>query len=417
MSAFNKLNLSTELLEFLQENHFKQPTPVQEQSILAYFKGESVDAISSTGTGKTLAFLLPIFEVLKSDERLNGVNELKNSPGAVILCPTRELAKQIAQLAKVISHKCRLRVRSLLTGENISGSIYDILITVPGKLQAAIKNKHVEAKNIRHLILDESDQLVEFGFLSEITHIYRSIGECQVGMFSATTMDGRDEFKAKIFGDKIFTQIECQQANILRDNIDTFNIYLSQNQKLQFLKDLTKRNSKSRGIVFVNKSETVIELKELLAQDKLALPVHFLSGKMDKKERLKVVEEFKSVKSVLICTDIMARGIDIPSIVWALNYDLPFEAAYYVHRCGRVGRAKNSTGQVYNFVTQLDQSIISRINIAITGQNALKLDLIKGPKLQKTQKKSTSSNKALNSVKIKRPLQKFKKRPRFAKRK
>jgi superfamily II DNA/RNA helicase len=368
---------------FLKEQKIKTLTDIQTLVIPDLLKGKSVNVIAKTGSGKTLCFALPIFDLLKTHEENLLQNKLetpRGAPMAVVLAPTRELAMQLHKVFKSIAHHSKMRVRILAGGEGpkvnhlLARDMIDILIATPGRLSSALKRKELNLKTVKYLVMDEADQLLEMGFRKDLVNIYESCDASlvHVGLFSATHSAALEEFCTTKLADIDFASYNSQDKNKLTQSVRTFNIFLNEPEKLKMVTAFIKNEAKGRGIIFVNKHETVEFLKHELDAAYPKIKFHALHGEMEAQARKKNYDQFLKENGILISTDITARGMDIPDLVWILNYDLPFEAVYYIHRCGRVGRQKKE-GFAYNLVTPKDLNIVSRINEAIRNQTAIKL--------------------------------------------
>nr|BDT28096.1 DEAD/DEAH box helicase [Bacteriovorax sp. HI3] len=381
--SFEKILSHPSVLAFTTENKLKEPTRIQSLVIPDFIKGKSVNVIAKTGSGKTLCFALPICELLKTAEEdgmVGDPKETKGKPRAVILAPTRELALQLQKVFKSVSHHVKLRVRMLAGGEAakanhlLSRDNIDILIATPGRLSNALKRKELNLKETNYLIMDEADQLLEMGFRRDLENIYKSCDDTlvHVGLFSATHSPSLDEFCRTIFAEIDFASYNSEDKNKLTQSVRTFNIYLKDDEKLKMTEAFLKNQAQGRGIIFVNKHDTVTSLYSQLPEKFPKMKFHALHGEMEAKARKKAYDQFLKEGGVLISTDITARGMDIEDLVWVMNFDLPFEAVYYIHRCGRVGR-RQAEGFAYNLVTPKDMNIITRINEAIKNQSAIRL--------------------------------------------
>lgn len=381
--SFEQIFSHTAIISFLKEHKLSAPTKIQAEVIPDIIKGKSVNVIAKTGSGKTFCFALPICELLKfSEEDMPDKNPKAHhgKPRAVVLAPTRELALQLQKVFKSITHHAKLRVRMLAGGEGakvnhlLARDNIDILISTPGRLSSAIKKKEISLKETKYLIMDEADQLLEMGFKRDLESIYQACDEelVHLGLFSATHSKSLDEFRANLFSEIDFKDYNNEDRNKLTQNVRTFNIYLKDEEKISMTDTFLKKEAKGNGIIFANKHETVDLLYRELPAKFPKMKFHALHGEMEAKARKKAYDQFLKEGGVLISTDITARGMDIKNLMWVMNYDLPFEAVYYIHRCGRVGRAQNE-GFAYNLVTPKDVNIVTRINEAIKNQTALKL--------------------------------------------
>ncbi len=417
--SFEKILSHTSVLSFLSENKLKEPTSIQAMVIPDLIKGKSVNVIAKTGSGKTLCFALPISELLKmaeEDGMVGTEKETKGKPRAVILAPTRELALQLQKVFKSISHHVKLRVRMLAGGEAaktnhlLARDNIDVLIATPGRLSSAIKRKEINLKETNYLIMDEADQLLEMGFRRDLESIYKACDESlvHVGLFSATHSSSLDEFCRTIFSEIDFASYNSEDKNKLTQAVRTFNIYIKDTEKMQMTEAFLKKEAKGNGIIFVNKHDTVNSLYAALPEKFPKMKFHALHGEMEAKARKKAYDQFLKEGGILISTDITARGMDIDDLVWVMNFDLPFEAVYYIHRCGRVGR-RQTEGFAYNLVTPKDMNIITRINEAIKNQTAMRLTsfdekkfaAVKAAKVKATESKLDKKKKQLDTLKKK----------------
>ena len=414
---FEKIFTHPGIHSFLKEKNLLEPTNIQKLVMPDLIQGKSVNVIAKTGSGKTFCFALPICELIKFQEENQGNIDPKKTmgkPKAVILAPTRELALQLQKIFKSISHHLKLRVRMLAGGDSaktnhlLARDQIDILIASPGRLSNALKRKEINLKETSYLIMDEADQLLEMGFRKDLENIYKSCDDTlvHVGLFSATHSESLDEFCRTIFLEIPFVSYNKEEKNKLVQSVRTFNIYLKDEEKMKMTEAFIKNEAKGRGIIFVNKHETVELLHHDLPSKFPKTKFHALHGEMEAKARKKAYDRFLKEGGILISTDITARGMDIEDLVWVMNFDLPFEAVYYIHRCGRVGRNAKD-GFAYNFVTPKDINIINRINEAIKNQSALiltsfdetKFSAVKAIKAKAIETKLDKKKKQLDTLK------------------
>lgn len=398
--SFDKIFSHDSILSFLKEHKITQPTSIQSKVIPDFIQGKSVNVIAKTGSGKTFCFALPVSELLKHSEENSSPSKdpraAHGKPKAVILAPTRELALQLQKVFKSISHHVKLRVRMLAGGDTaknnhlLARDNIDILIASPGRLSNALKRKELNLKETKYLIMDEADQLLEMGFRKDLENIYTSCDPTlvHVGLFSATHSTSLDEFCRTIFSEIDFASYDPEEKNKITQMVRTFNIYVKDNEKMQMTEAFLKNEAKGRGLIFVNKHDTVNKLLPELQAKFPKMKFHALHGEMEARARKKAYDQFLKEGGVLITTDITARGMDIDDLMWVMNFDLPFEAVYYIHRCGRVGR-RQTEGFVYNLVTPKDGNIITRINEAIKNQTALKLTSFDEKKFSSLKAKTT----------------------------
>ncbi len=426
MANFEELLKNADLIKFIEDQGFKSPTPVQVKGIPLLANGESISLLGKTGTGKTLSYALPIVQSIKENEDRNA-EPILGAPKAVIILPTKELTSQVYQVFKDISHFAKLRVRQLLGGEkgqksrDLGTSAMDILITGPGRLAQMLEKKELSLSEVKYFILDEADTLLDMGFFKDIQKLwgYCEWDGCTVGLISATMPNDFDKFKEEVFSKVDFKMLEVG-GNSIKQDIETFNIDLGQKEKNQMTELFIDKQANGSGMIFCNRKETTTELYEFLKGKYPSKRFFILNGEMEAKDRNASMKKFRDKGGIMVCTDIAARGIDIPSLNWVLNYDLPFEAVFYIHRSGRVGRGGRK-GNVYNFVTSRDLNLIGRINESIKEQSLLKLTTI-NTKMQRelTKKKVARSNASKEPVKKvakKRPQVGGRHSPRYKKNK
>lgn len=388
VNEFNQLLKHKDVLSYLNQQSFKRPTQVQQDAI-GFLAGEGNFTVQAkTGSGKTLAYLLPIFQKLKVAEEKKGNRDgVKASPRALILAPTRELALQIFSVAKEISHFAKLRVRKLVGGDrgksliSLYQSEIDILIATPDRALRAFEKGDLSRKQLAFLVLDEADQLLEKSFEKTMAALVLSVrnDRMQVFLISASRPKYYDTIIKDFFPKREFITIGKGEENVLPHKVEIFNSFLEEQDKFLYVSDFLKKQGKSNGIIFTSDKLRARELFHKL-EDSGARKLYLLHKDVTKQERLKTVESFRIHGGVMVATDVFARGIDIPHLQWVLNFDLPPEADYYLHRSGRVGRAGRA-GYVFNFVTKADGRRQKRINDVLTkqGRDDLKITNKRSP--------------------------------------
>lgn len=395
-NLFEELGIDEDFNPYYKELGIKKPNEVQNKIIPKLLNGESFFCLAQTGSGKTLSFALPLCELVKRIEDVEGVNEAFASPRVVIVAPTKELVFQIESVIKSLSHHVKLRVRKILGGATKTGSqrslkssSFEILIATPTALGRALKKGDISFDFLKAIVFDEADQLFDKGFTKDLNAVLRFVEFDQtcVSFFSATFSD-----EAQVYLDSKFKKLNPEvitfsKSHRMQSKISTYNIYLSPKEKTNMLKGFFDKTAKGRGIVFVNQKNQVEEVDAFLKDKMPKLKYKVLHGGLTQVERMANHKAFMDGKiQVLVATDIAARGIDIKDLSWVLNFGLPKSAIYYLHRCGRVARA-GKTGLVYNFVTGFDSKLIGLINESIKSQTQLNLDFIT-QKVQKTLEKS-----------------------------
>ena len=341
-TTFNGLGIAPDILKTLNRRGFTSPTPIQFQSISPAIEGKDIIGIAQTGTGKTLAFAVPMIQKLLSS----------NSNGLIVL-PTRELAVQVNESLEKIGRPLGLKTAILIGGDNMNKQIRQIrnnphiFIATPGRLVDHMQRKTLSLSKVSILVLDEADRMLDMGFEPEIKKILQNVPkEKQVMLFSAT-MPPRILQIAKIHM-QLPISIEIAPAGSMTDKVTHEIFFLRQPSKIALLDTILQKHIGST-LVF---SRTKHGAKKIAAQirntGQTATEIH---SDRSLRQRLNALAGFKSGKfRVLVATDIAARGIDVTNIELVVNYDLPESPEDYVHRIGRTGRA-SKTGHAISFAT------------------------------------------------------------------
>ena len=351
MKSFKSLGVCDELIQALQKQGIKEPTPIQEQSIPVVFKGNDVIAKAQTGTGKTLAFLLPILQRVHTDVHQEQV---------LIIAPTRELIKQISDEAKEIGSILNVDILPLIGGKTIEAQLQQlgrrpqVILGTPGRLLDHAKRGSLHLDCIRRVVLDEADQMLHMGFLPDIENLIgQTDANRQLLLFSATIPD-KIRNLAKAYMSKPVS-VTAEGKHITLESIDQRVYMMNPEEKTQRLIKMIEDDNPFLAIVFCNK-------RELTAA---GLNIAEMHGDLTQGRRTQILRDFAKAKTqILVATDIAARGIDIEGITHVYNYDVPRDVDYYIHRIGRTGRAGNS-GVAVTFATPQDESWLRRIERAI----------------------------------------------------
>jgi len=332
--TFNNLNISEEHIKALKELNINKPTPVQEKAIPLILKGKNVMAQSKTGTGKTYAYLIPIIEKLKNSD-----NE------CLIIVPVRELAKQVKQFVNDLVNN-KVKTLTIYGGTSINRQInklkqgVNIIVGTPGRLIDLYKRGHLKLNQLRFVVLDEADRLLDMGFLPDIRYILDQIhSDYQFMLFSATL----DYELSKLV--KKYTKNKVEFLNLSKDDMSVQNTlqfyYLIDHykQKYNTFRKIIKRERPESALVFINTKKTGNWLYNRIKKDNLGYRVGYLSGDLTQKQREQTLKKFRRDKiNLLVATDVAARGFDIEDITHVINYDLPKYPENYVHRIGRTSR-------------------------------------------------------------------------------
>ncbi|HPF88200.1 MAG TPA: DEAD/DEAH box helicase [Candidatus Limiplasma sp.] len=334
--VFNNADISKEVLRALDTMNIHTMTPVQEQTLPLMMEGRDVIAIAPTGTGKTIAFGIPMLEYVNLTD--NRVQEL-------VLAPTRELSLQIAEelrnLAKYING---LQIAVLYGGQPIVKQINQlkrhpqIVIATPGRLLDHMNRGNIRLDSVHTMVLDEADEMLNMGFVKDVTRIIDAIsGDRQLVLYSATTNQDVQTIAWKYQQDPVEVVIPATKEN--RPQIKQYVIESDHKNKYDHLLYLLDSNEFSRVMVFINTKDMTQRLCNRL--QKAGYQAECLHGDMRQGARNQVMQAFRRGKfQILAATDVAARGIDVDDVEAVINYDLPNENEYYLHRIGRTGRAK-----------------------------------------------------------------------------
>lgn len=338
MSTFQDLGVSTAFLQALTENNITTPTEIQEKAIPFLIK-EGTDFIgqAQTGTGKTAAFGLPLLHRVSQDNR---------HIQAVVICPTRELAQQIAkQLFKFTKYSdLKIFTVAVYGGEKIDIQIgklkrpTQIVVATPGRLIDLLERNAINLEQVKTVVLDEADEMLSMGFKADIDKILSfTMGKSNTWLFSATMPAGIQEIITEFMDDDAF-KIEVNQNKIINQSIQHQYIISDLKDKINDLTRFIKDRQDDRGIIFCRtKANAQTLAQQLIAKNILAEAIH---GDLGQRDRDRVMRLFKSKRlQILIATDISARGIDVENLSYVLHYQLPDQTAYYTHRSGRTARA------------------------------------------------------------------------------
>lgn len=394
MSFLNNADLHAGLNGFFKEQGLKTATAIQKRVIPEILNRKSLIVLSETGSGKTLSYALPIASKLKEKEDQGIKNTMKGAPYALIVAPTRELATQIHGVFKGITHHLKLRVRDLTGGDtsakmkSVASGSYEILIATPSRIKSAIQKKELNFNQLQYVIFDEADQLFDMGFKRDLDFMieYFDMNHTQMGFITATLPEEVENYILEKFPEVDFTKVASDVSHAPQSKIETFNVKVAPEEKMQVVKMFLDKQAKGRGIIFTNQKNQAEDLFKFLAEKMPKLKTRLLHGDLEIKERESAIRQFVDKKAqILVATDIAARGIDIQDLEWVLNYGLPKTAIYYLHRCGRVGRG-GKRGIVYNLVAHHDSKMIGQINEAVKNEKHLNLTQIPEEKMKSEKK-------------------------------
>lgn len=342
---FSELNLSNEVQKALNEMGFEEATPIQTKAIPPIFEGKDVIGQAQTGTGKTCAFGIPAIEML--DPTVPGVQVL-------VLCPTRELAIQVSEELKNVSQfKRGVKILPIYGGQSIDRQIMalkskpQIIIGTPGRVMDHMRRHTLKLGNLRMIILDEADEMLNMGFREDIDTILEEIPEERQTLLFSATMPKEIMDLTKLY-QKEPVLVKTVHRELTIPSIEQYYLEVRESSKLELLCRLIDAKNVKLGLVFCNTKRRVDELTGSLQTR--GYSAEALHGDMKQSERDRVMTKFrKGLIEILVATDVAARGIDVNNIEAVFNYDLPSDEEYYVHRIGRTGRA-GKTGVSYSFI-------------------------------------------------------------------
>ena len=341
---FADLGLSQKTLDALKLKGYQTPTPIQAQAIPLGLRGIDFIGQSQTGTGKTMAFTVPIVE---------RINVHFKKIQALILCPTRELAVQVSSEINLLCRSIGIKSLPVYGGESIERQIKNlrkdiqIVVGTPGRILDHIRRNTIRLDNVRFAVLDEADEMLDMGFIEDIESILSMTQEeRQTMLFSATMPAEIRELSEKYLKEPEFVKIQSKQVTV--DKIKQYYIKVRNIDKPEVLSRIIKLESARKSMVFCNTKKMVDELTyEMQNRGYAAEGLH---GDLKQQKRDVVMTQFKKGHiDILIATDVAARGLDIDNVDVVFNYDLPLDEEQYVHRIGRTGRAGHS-GTAYSFV-------------------------------------------------------------------
>ena len=348
-SSFRPFSLVPELLAALDDAGYARPTPIQEQALPPLLAGRDLIGVAETGTGKTLAFLLPI---------LQQIDRGASDPRALVICPTRELAQQVAAEARRFGSARAVRL-SLVYGGTSSGEQKrqlaagcDLLIGTPGRLLDLVRSAWISLRRIRHVVLDEADRMLDMGFIHDVDAILkRTPASRQTMLFSATIPDEVRRLADRYLHDPVV--IRMHAGTRVAKSVEHRFLEVRASEKVRLLLDVLDRERPAKTLVFTATREGTSELASALRRGRHH--VVSLSSLLSQGNRERALEAFRSgACPILVATDVAGRGLDIMDIDLVVNFDVPLHPEDYVHRIGRTGRATR-TGKAITLVSEVDE--------------------------------------------------------------
>lgn len=355
---FNELNLHENLLSGVDAMNYIQTSPIQELTIPLILAGKDLIASAQTGTGKTAAYLIPLLDQV--------IRSQSNQTSALVLVPTRELAKQIDEQIEGFSYFINATSIAIYGGGKgedwdqqrkalVQGA--DIIIATPGRLMAHMKSGEVKFDHIKCLVLDEADKMLDMGFSDDILFVLKHLpAKRQNLMFSATMPKKIRDFANKILNNPEEVRLATSKP---AEGIDQQFYLANDTQKIPLLAHLLKSADVQSVIIFSSQKMMIDRI--IRALTKLRWDARGISSDILQQERENILRDFKNKQyKILVATDVLSRGIDINNLSHVINFDVPRDAEDYIHRIGRTARAE-TTGTAITFINEKDQYRVRNI--------------------------------------------------------
>jgi ATP-dependent RNA helicase RhlE len=371
---FENYRILPEIKRAIADLGYKKPTDIQYKVLPKVLAGEDIMGIAQTGTGKTAAFAIPVLHLLASEKRSKSLR-------CLVMVPTHELAQQIADVFKSLAKNTRLKIMALYGSTDQEPQIkalqkgVDVLVTTPGRMFDLQAQGHLSLEDIKFLILDEADRMLDLGFYEDIIDVKKRIPKRHQTLFFSATLD--EKIKKLAYSTvKNAIRIQISPDDPVSKNIDHSVVMVSMEDKRFFLERMITENPEQKIIVFVRTKVRAERVAAAMAR----VNINTVTLHSDKShiERKAALESFKKGETwVLIATDVSARGVDIPHVEYVINYDLPDVAENYVHRIGRTGRGTEK-GKAVSFCSDeeipLLESIEDYLGYTIASQTLSELE-------------------------------------------
>lgn len=365
---FSELGLGPEVLRAIEDKGYTQPTPIQEQAIPLVLQGRDVLGCAQTGTGKTASFTLPMIEMLASGRAR------ARMPRSLILEPTRELAAQVAESFETYGKHHKLSMALLIGGETFTEQVkrldrgVDVLIATPGRLLDLFERGNIMLNDIKTFVIDEADRMLDMGFIPDIERIVARLPRMRQTLFFSATMPPEIRRLADAFLINPREVTVAPPASTATTVTQAF-VQVHASDKPRALRHLLQTEDVKNAFIFCNRKRDIDTLRRTLVQH--GFNAGALHGDMVQSKRTETLEAFKKGEiSLLVCSDVAARGIDVQGLSHVFNYDVPINAEDYVHRIGRTGRAGRS-GRAFTLAAPDDGKQVAAINALIKKDIAL----------------------------------------------
>ena len=396
MPNFHDLGLSATLQKALAAAGYQQPTEIQQRVIPAILMGRDILASAKTGSGKTASYALPMLDMLDQRRRR------ARMPRAIVLSPTRELAAQVAENFTRYSQEMSIEMLLLIGGMNMAEQDkvlargVDVLVATPGRLLDHVARGRILLSGVETLVIDEVDRMLDIGFIDDIDRLVKLLPAGRQTLMLSATMPKEMEKLAKRFLNDPKRVIADPPSQVSATIAHSLLHLKSPREKHQALITLLSEDAVQGGIIFCNRKREVAELQKKL--HRRGFSVDMLHGDMNQHHRLECLARFRAGEvAFLVCSDVAARGLDIPLVDYVFNLDVPTHAEDYVHRIGRTGRAGRQ-GKAMTLATDEDDKFLAAIEKMI-GEKIAPMKLQRGSQGKNTQPAAAPSEKARKPAK------------------
>ena len=393
--SFENLGLCEEILKSIKEKGYTNPTKIQESAIPQVLMGRDLLGCAQTGTGKTGSFIMPLVEILSSGKSKSRM------PRSLILAPTRELAMQVSEEFNLINKYLKLQMALLIGGvsfveqDNKLAKGVDVLVATPGRLLDHIERGKVILKDVKILVIDEADRMLDMGFIPDIIKINKLLPKIRQTLFFSATLSNeiRNIGESFLINPK---EITVSPHSTTSSNIETFLIKTVKKNKSNDLRKILSVEKIKNAVIFCNRKIDINKVSIFLNKNNFKTVC--LHGDMSQSSRIQSLEQFKDgLVEILIASDVAARGIDIAGLSHVFNYDVPNNPEDYVHRIGRTGRA-GLKGKAFTFCDEDDE------------KNVLMIEKLIKKKIKTYSFEDViSEDNGTKNIKIKEPTKNFKK--------
>ena len=368
VSSFDALGLNSEFVQAVEKMGFSEPTPIQKSAIPFMLEGRDVIGQAQTGTGKTAAFMLPLLQRLGPSSK---------HVQALVLAPTRELAKQVADAAEQLGSTTKAKVLAVYGGQSYSIQIralergVDVVVGTPGRLLDLMERKVLSLSHVHTLILDEADEMLAMGFIEDVEMILKELAEeRQIALFSATMPQAIQSLANRYLKEPARISVSPERMTVADTEQRYYRVY--EESKLLALTRLLETEEVGSALIFTRTKARAQELSDELIR--LGFGCDSLHGDLSQERREQVLNKFRQGHiSIMVATDVAARGLDIAGVSHVFNFDIPADAEDYVHRIGRTGRA-GKKGIAITFLTPRERGRQKQIQ-AYTRQNMAEFTL------------------------------------------